>query len=117
MIAGEQFTSEDSGVYSCLMPDENGTERSVNIGLYHSGYNMNCELMRQYNICCYMHCYQMYIYTCIILYVTGSAKILNNVLHLYFEHEHMQVYGHHNIGSINGCQCVTKCCSSLMVQL
>ena len=31
--------SADQGVYSCLIPDENGTERTLHIGLYPSNYS------------------------------------------------------------------------------
>jgi len=31
--------SSDQGIYSCLIPDENGTEQTLHIGLYSSGYS------------------------------------------------------------------------------
>ena len=35
---GVQFSSEDEGVYSCIIPDENGEEQTLHFGLYDYGY-------------------------------------------------------------------------------
>ena len=36
--AGLSFTSAEQGIYSCLLPDENGVQRTVNVGIYPYGY-------------------------------------------------------------------------------
>ena len=36
---GAEFTSEDQGVYSCLIPDENGEEQVLHFGLYPHGFS------------------------------------------------------------------------------
>ncbi|CAI7996748.1 hypothetical protein GBAR_LOCUS1946, partial [Geodia barretti] len=35
---GVQFSREDEGVYSCIIPDENGEEQTLHFGLYDYGY-------------------------------------------------------------------------------
>jgi hypothetical protein len=35
---GVQFSSGDEGVYSCIIPDENGDEQTLHFGLYDYGY-------------------------------------------------------------------------------
>ena len=39
LLPGEEFSASEDGVYSCVMPDENGVEHTIHIGLYHTGYS------------------------------------------------------------------------------
>jgi receptor-type tyrosine-protein phosphatase Q len=36
--AGQSFSVSDEGIYTCLIPDENGIQQVLQIGLYHNGY-------------------------------------------------------------------------------
>ncbi len=36
---GESFGSDDQGVYSCVVANENGLEHMLNIGIYPNGYS------------------------------------------------------------------------------
>ena len=38
MLPGVQFSSEAEGVYSCIIPDENGEEKIHHFGLYDHGH-------------------------------------------------------------------------------
>ena len=35
---GFSLSGADQGVYSCLIPDENGIQNTLHIGIYHHGY-------------------------------------------------------------------------------
>ncbi len=37
--AGQSLSSADQGIYSCVIPDENGVEHTLNIGLYPQEYS------------------------------------------------------------------------------
>ena len=36
--AGRSFSASDEGIYTCIIPDENGIEQVLQIGLYLNGY-------------------------------------------------------------------------------
>ena len=36
--AGWSFSESDEGIYTCLIPDENGVQQVLQIGLYLHGY-------------------------------------------------------------------------------
>ena len=36
---GLDFTAEDQGIYTCVIPDDNGNDISINVGLYNTGFN------------------------------------------------------------------------------
>ena len=45
------LTAADEGVYTCHIPDENGNDVDVNIGIYRNGFNSELE----YTQCDYIH--------------------------------------------------------------
>ncbi len=38
LITGEELAFGDQGVYTCLVPDENGEEQALHVGIYRSDY-------------------------------------------------------------------------------
>ena len=36
--AGWSLSTSNEGVYTCLIPDENGIQQTLHIGIYHYGY-------------------------------------------------------------------------------
>ena len=44
--SGHFLTASFQGIYSCILPDENGVERQLNVGVYPNGFNgkttINC---------------------------------------------------------------------------
>ena len=38
LSSGFSLSSADQGVYSCQIPDENGIQNTLHIGIYHHGY-------------------------------------------------------------------------------
>ena len=38
LLPSSSFSSADEGVYTCLVPDENGVEQTLHIGIYSGGY-------------------------------------------------------------------------------
>ncbi len=41
--AGQSLASADQGIYSCVIPDENGVKHTLNIGLYPQDYSREFE--------------------------------------------------------------------------
>ena len=57
--SGHFLTASFQGIYSCILPDENGVERQLNVGVYPNGFNgktviviivtsLCCQLMKLY---------------------------------------------------------------------
>ena len=40
------LTADDEGVYSCRIPDENGNDVDVNIGVYRNGFNSELPILQ-----------------------------------------------------------------------
>ena len=38
LVPGASFSSANEGVYSCFIPDENGIQQNVHVGIYSNGY-------------------------------------------------------------------------------
>ena len=36
--AGRSFSTSEEGIYTCLIPDENGVQQTLHVGMYHHGY-------------------------------------------------------------------------------
>lgn len=45
--ANQSLTVSDEGIYTCVIPDENGIQKTVHVGLYRFGYNGS---FRYYNL-------------------------------------------------------------------
>lgn len=44
-LPGANFTADLQGVYSCVIPDENGVQQTVDFGLYPHGYTTSEHVM------------------------------------------------------------------------